>query len=260
MPYASVGEEKIYYAQHPSPTLRAPDLLLVHGAGGNHQLWGSTVRNLLAANVYALDLPGHGRSGGIGRCSIADIADFVLAFMDVLHLRQAIIAGHSMGGATALQMALRDPQRIQGLVLVGAGARLRVLPAILEHVLSDFEHTVDFICESAYSVGTSRELVRQGQRQMLQVAPQTILDDFSACNAFDVTERLVEIRCPTLVICGTEDRLTPVKYATLLAEKIPGAELKLIEGAGHMVMTEKPGLVAEAIEMALTRWSAVHSN
>jgi pimeloyl-ACP methyl ester carboxylesterase len=95
---------------------------------------------------------------------------------------------------------------------------------------------------------------------MLQVAPQTIHDDFSACNAFDVTERLGEIRCPTLVICGTEDRLTPVKYATLLAERIPGAELKLIEGAGHMVMTEKPDLVAEAIEMALTRWSAVHSN
>jgi len=260
MPYASVGEERIYYTEHPSPTLRAPHLILVHGAGGNHQLWGSTVRNLHAANVYALDLPGHGRSGGTGRWSIADIADFMLAFMDVLQLQQAIIAGHSMGSATALQMALRDPQRVQGLVLVGAGARLRVLPAILEQVLSDFEHTVDFICESAYSARTSRELVRQGQRQMLQVAPQTIHDDFSACNAFDVTERLGEIRCPTLVICGTEDRLTPVKYATLLAERIPGAELKLIEGAGHMVMTEKPDLVAEAIEMALTRWSAVHSN
>lgn len=256
MPYTAVGEDKVFYAYHRSSGLRAPHLILVHGAGGNHQLWGSAVRNLRSVNVYALDLPGHGRSGGTGRWSIKEYSAFVLAFMDALHLDRAVIAGHSMGGAIAMHTALHYPQRVSGLVLVGTGARLRVLPAILDGVLSDPAGTVELICEYAYAPTTSRELVRQGQRQMLEVAPQTIHDDFGACNAFDVMERLGEIRCPVLVICGTEDRLTPPKYATFLAEKIAGAELKLIEGAGHMVMTEKPDAVAGAVEAALARWKA----
>jgi pimeloyl-ACP methyl ester carboxylesterase len=256
MPYTNVGEESIYFACHRSPTLNAPHLILVHGAGGNHQLWGSTVRRLKAAHVYALDLPGHGRSGGVGRCSIPDYAVFVRGFMDALGLERAVIAGHSMGSATALQMALTDPQRVSGLVLVGSGARLRVLPAVLGGILSNYESTVDLICESAYSSRAPRELVRQGQHQMLQVPAQTIHDDFAACNVFDVMQLLNQIRCPALVICGTDDRLTPPKYAAFLSERIAGAELELIDGAGHMVMTEKPELVARAIEAALTRWQA----
>ncbi|MGB9879344.1 MAG: alpha/beta fold hydrolase, partial [Anaerolineae bacterium] len=118
----------------------------------------------------------------------------------------------------------------------------------------DFERTVALICEYAYSPNAPKELVRQGQRQMLQVAPQVIHNDFAACNAFDIMERLGEIRCPTLVICGTEDKLTPPKYATFLTERIAGAELALIEGAGHMVMMENPEDVALAIASALAKW------
>ncbi len=256
MPYATVGEERVFYAYHRSPNLEAPHLILVHGAGGNHLLWGSAVRTVRAANVHALDLPGHGRSGGAGRWSIADYATSVLGFMDALQLKKAVIVGHSMGGAIALQMALRYPQRVSGLVLAGTGARLRVLPAVLDGILSEPHSTIELICQSAYSSHASPQLVRQGKRQMLEVAPQTIHDDFAACNAFDIMERLGEVRCPTLVICGTEDRLTPPKYAAFLAERIACAELKLIESAGHMVMTEKPILVAGAIESALARWRA----
>lgn len=254
MPYVTVADERIFYAYHASADLKAPHLILVHGAGENHQLWGHAIRNLGAADVYALDLPGHGRSSGTGRWSIADYASFVFGFMDALRFEQAIIAGHSMGGATAMQMALGHPQRVSGLVLVGTGARLRVLPAILDGTLSDFEDTIKLICEYAYSPHAPPQLVRQGQRQMLKVAPQTVHDDYAACDAFDIMERLGEIRCPTLVICGTDDALTPPKYSTFLAERIANAGLKWIEGAGHMVMIEKPNLVAEAIESALARW------
>ena len=254
MPYTAVGEESIFYAHRPTATPKAPHLILVHGAGGNHQLWGYAIRNLGAANTYALDLPGHGRSNGTGRWTIAGYADFVLDFMDALQLEAAVVAGHSMGGATAMTMALHHPQRVAGLVLVGTGARLRVLQAILDGTLSNFEDTIQLICEYAYSPDAPRQLVRQGQRQMLDVAPQTIHDDFAACNTFDIMERVGEIRCPTLVICGTEDRLTPPKYAQYLAEGIAGAELKWVEGAGHMVMIEKPDRVAALLEAALSGW------
>jgi pimeloyl-ACP methyl ester carboxylesterase len=254
MPYTNVGDERIFYAHHAGVGPRGPHLILLHGAGGNHQHWGHAIRSLGPATTYALDLPGHGRSAGTGRSSIADYASFVVDFMDAQQLEHAIIAGHSMGGATAMQMALGYPQRVSGLVLVGTGARLRVLPVILEGTLSSFEDTIKLICEYAYSPLTSRQLVSQSQRHMLKVAPQTFHDDFAACDAFDIMERLGEIRCPALVICGTEDAMTPPKYATFLADRIANAELELVEGAGHMVMIEKPDLVAAAIGSALAKW------
>jgi len=254
MPYAIAGGERIFYAFHRSSLPDAPHLILIHGAGGNHQHWGGAVRKLRAANVYALDLPGHGRSGGSGLTSITDYASRVRQFLDALGIERAFLAGHSMGGAIAMQASLSYPERVSGLILVGSGARLRVLRAILDGMLSDPAATIELICATAYSAWTPRELVRQGQLQMLKVAPQTIHDDFAACNAFDVMDRLQEMRFPTLVVCGTEDRLTPVKYSTFLQEKIVGAELKLIEGSGHMVMTEKPEALAEALESVLAKW------
>ena len=255
MPYTTVSGERVFYTRRTALPPEAPHLILVHGAGGNHQHWGAAIRNLHSANVYAVDLPGHGRSSGKGLGAIADYASFVVGFMDALGLQQAIIAGHSMGGATAMTTALNYPQRVAGLVLVGTGARLRVLPKILEGTLKDFENTVEFICGYAYAQQAPREVVYRGQQQMLQVSPQTIHDDFAACNAFDITGLLGQIRCPTLIICGTEDTLTPPKYASFLAERIAGAEFKLVEGGGHMVMVEKADQVAEAIASALARWN-----
>jgi len=155
-----------------------------------------------------------------------------------------------------MTVALNYPQRVAGLVLVGTGARLRVLPQILEGTLNDFENTVELICRYAYSPQAPRELVYRGQQQMAQVVPQTIHDDFVACNTFDIMERLGEIRCPTLILCGTEDALTPPKYASFLAERIAGADFKPVEGAGHMVMVEKADEVAQAIASALTKWGS----
>jgi pimeloyl-ACP methyl ester carboxylesterase len=74
-----------------------------------------------------------------------------------------------------------------------------------------------------------------------------LLGDFRACDAFDVRERLGDISVPTLVIGGTEDRLTPPKFSEYLREHIPNTQLLLVEEAGHMVMLEQPAVVTEAI-------------
>jgi len=132
-------------------------------------------------------------------------------------------------------------------VLVGTGARLRVLPRILTGILVDFKPTVELVCRYAYAGQAPLELAQRGQEQMLTVPAQTIHDDFAACNAYDVTDRLGELRCPTRVVCGTEDALTPYKYSTFLTERIAGAKLHLVEGAGHMVMVEKGEEVAQVI-------------
>jgi len=247
MPYVQISDERVFYAYHAATLGEAPSVLLVHGAGGSHLHWGYEVRSLPEANVYAVDLPGHGRSGGSGRCSVAAYVESILGFMEVLELERAVVVGHSMGSAIALTLGIDHPERAQGLVLIGSGARLRVLPAILQGLLSDFDATVKTIVSYCYGGGATEQMKRLGLRQMLAVGARVLHDDFVACDSFDVMGRLESLRAPTLIITGAEDVMTPPKYAQYLVEYVEGSQLTLIEGAGHMVMLERDKLVAQAI-------------
>jgi pimeloyl-ACP methyl ester carboxylesterase len=247
MPYVTIVGERTFYALYQGDVRGKRNLVLVHGAGGSHLDWPSPLRRLREANVYALDLPGHGRSEGAGRSPIAAYRDFVLAFLDALDLEKAIVVGHSMGGAISLDLALHYPDRLDGLILVGSGARLRVAPAILTGILSDFEATVDLVCDYAFGPSASEQLKRLGRQRLLKTPPEVLHGDYTACDAFDVMARLGEVRCPTLVVGGTADGLTPSKYSIYLRDHIPGAELVLVDAAGHMVMLEKPEVVTKAI-------------
>jgi pimeloyl-ACP methyl ester carboxylesterase len=252
MPWAqldNLGRERIFYALHrPRETSnKVPALVCVHGAGGSHLNWPAEIRRLPGAAVYALDLPGHGRSTGTGRETIDEYAAVLVSFLDALSLPDAVVAGHSMGSAVALEMSLSHPERIRGQVLVGGGARLRVAPAILQGILEDFEGAVQIIIDWAYSPDAPADLKRSGRELMNSTSPKVMHGDLLACDAFDVMDRLGEIHTPTLVIAGTADRLTPVKYATFLAQHVAGAESLLIENAGHMVMLERPQEVGAAV-------------
>jgi len=254
MPYVLTPgtRERLYYALHRAGAPATP-LLLIHGAGGNHLQWPAALRRLPDADVYALDLSGHGRSEGQGCQSIAAYRDAVLELMEGLHMERAVLVGHSMGGAIALEMALRYPNRMAGLVMIGSGARLRVAPALLQGLQSDFPRAVELLCLRLFAEDAPEQLRRTGCQQLLQADPQVVYDDFVACDRFDSMGELGRVETPTLVIGGTADRMTPPKYSRYLAEQIPGASLELIPGGGHMVMLEQPQPVARAISAFLGR-------
>jgi len=105
---------------------------------------------LQGANLYALDLPGHGRSAGEGRASVDAYAGSLQAFLEALALTRAILVGHSMGGAIVQLLALEDSSMVGGLILVGTGARLRVLPSLLDGLANDFEETIEALLGYAY--------------------------------------------------------------------------------------------------------------
>jgi pimeloyl-ACP methyl ester carboxylesterase len=248
MPYA----EKLFYAVSGGAGERrgkgAFPLVLLHGAGGSRLNWPPEMRRLTGTTVYTLDLPGHGRSSGGGRAAIEDYAADVVAFLDAVDIDCAVIVGHSMGGAIALTMALNSPERVTGLVLVATGARLRVAPSILERISIDFEAVMGIITRYAWSREAPSELVDLGRERFREAGADVLLGDLTACDRFDVMERLEEIDVPTLVIAGSADRLTPVEYAHHLTEHISSARLVVVEGAGHMVMLERPAEVAQAIQ------------
>ena len=247
MPYLDVGGRGAHYLHRaPVPAGSLP-LVYLHGAGGTHQHWLYQVRDLPQTPTYALDLPGHGQSTGPGYDSIHAYADWLIAFLDAAGLGQTVLAGHSMGGAIALQAALQHPGRVAGLVLIATGARLRVAPGLLDAIRLDFSAAIGLMGDWAYGPEALPEVVRLGQRQLAAAGPEILHNDFRACDGFNVLDRLGEIAAPTLILCGTLDRMTPTKYSTYLRDNILGASLLLVEGAGHMLMIEDPGAVARAL-------------
>jgi len=216
-------------------------LIFVHGSGGSHLLWNHQRRFFEKSyNVVAVDLPGHGEAGSEGEESIEAYAEHLFHLLRVLPGSAFCLFGHSLGGAIVQQFTLIYPQYVEALVLVGTGARLRVLSKILEGIQERFEETVKMVCNYAFSKETSRDMLAKGVETMLKARPAVLYGDFAACDRFDIMGLVGTIRVPTLVICGGDDMMTPPKYARFLAEKMKGARLEIIDGAGHMVMIEKP--------------------
>ena len=137
-----------------------------------------------------------------------------------------------------------------GLVLLGSGSRLRVAPAILESTTNEatFPLAVKTITEWSFGSNAPDRLKELATQRMGETRPTVLHSDFLACNNFDVSDRLGEIKIPTLILCGAEDKMTPPKYSKYLHKHIPNSELTTIEKAGHMVMLENPHEVADAIE------------
>ncbi|NLA11519.1 MAG: alpha/beta hydrolase [Firmicutes bacterium] len=254
MPRIDLDGLSIFYAGALSP--EQPALLFCHGAGGTHRHWLSQVQGLQGrAAPLAVDLPGHGASGGNPAAEIALYREFIHDFSAALGLNEFILAGHSMGGAIALDYALHYGESITGLILVGSGARLRVAPPFLELCRAGTvpPELIDF----AYSPAAPAELLEAARQEMAAVPPQTYLADFTACNSFDCMERLAEITRPVLLICGEADMMTPLKYSRHLKEQLPRAELVEVKGAGHMVMLEAPQQVNDAIASFLRKSGGV---
>ena len=226
-----------------------PALLLIHGAAGSRLFWPPAIRRLEGVEVYALDLPGHGATGGEASPTLDGYASAVKAWMEAVGLRRAVCAGHSMGSAIALTLGLMSPEALAGLILVGSGASLRVNPLLLDLSGSPatYRQAVDLIVEWSFGSQTPPRLLELASRRMGDVPARVLHADLEACSRFDVRSQIGNITLPALVICGSEDRMTPPKLSQALAEALPRSRLHMVEGAGHMVMLEQPEAVAAAI-------------
>jgi len=243
MGIVNVKGTDIYY-QHVPEDVEQGSLLYIHGSGGSHEVWHRQMK--LGLNSFALDLPGHGGSGGVAATSIDQSAASVIDFISVGQLpRPLYLVGHSMGAAIALTCALNYPQLLDGLILIGAGQRMKVLPSLLDD-LSQGKSNPDFI-RLAFSPQTPESMVAARVKIFGEASPAVLYADFSACNNFDISENLGEIALPSLVIVGVDDRLTPLKLSQYLASHIGNSRLEAIDGAGHYVMIEKPAEVNRLI-------------
>jgi pimeloyl-ACP methyl ester carboxylesterase len=187
--------------------------------------------------------------------SVADYALDVSTQLELRDLSAICLAGHSLGGAIALHMAVYFPSQVGSLALIGTGARLRVAPQLLEMAASDPGKTTALVAEMGFASGDSSEAAEEYQREERAplAAPGVLYRDLAACDAFDRMADLDRIRQPSIIITGEEDRMTPPKYALYLKDHLANSTLAMIPDAGHFVPYEQPEAVAAALASWLSR-------
>ena len=226
-------------------------IVFIHGSGDNARIWRSQLEHFGINRAFAIDLPGHGQriDSLPEEVSVMDYASSAHEIIfDELHLDHPIIAGHSLGGAIALMMGLEYALELGGLILIGTGARLRVHPDLLKGAKETPQQTNLQLQRLAIADTTNPAVLASPSDEQAKTQPNMLYRDLAACNIFDVMSRLSDIHLPTLIVCGAEDRLTPVKYSEYLHSHIAGSTLHIIPLAGHYVFREQPEAVNRAIE------------
>jgi pimeloyl-ACP methyl ester carboxylesterase len=223
-----------------------PVAVLVHGAGMDHGVWAEQAAALTRCgwSVLAVDLPGHGRSGGEALTSIAAMADRLAKLLAAAGV-QAIVAGHSMGALVALDLAARHPERVRAVALIGAAPAMPVHPGLIAAAAEDLPSAVSMITAWGFSTPEPADHIRH----LLETSrPGLLCTDLKACDSYAEGEATARrIACPAVVIAGGADRMVPVAKSQELAAVIPGCRVVELDGAGHMLMAERPAEISDAL-------------
>ncbi len=239
-----------------------PAVVLLHGAGMDHTVWSLQSRYLAhhGRSVLAVDLPGHGRSGGVALAGIAALADWVAALLDAVGVARAALIGHSMGALVALDAAARHPHRVEALALLGIAESMPVHPDLLAAAASDdpaaAASAVDLVVgwghgprgHAGGNPTPGLALIPAGRRLMRQGRPGVLGVDLAACDAYrQGVEAAAAVDCPALFLLGALDRMTPAKAGRSLAARVKLSQVVTVPATGHMVMTEAPDATLDAL-------------
>jgi pimeloyl-ACP methyl ester carboxylesterase len=235
-----------------------PVVVFVHGAGCDHSVWQLPARSFAwhGRSVLAIDLPGHGRSAGPPLGSILDMARWVGAVLDAADVKEAALVGHSMGAAIALEAAAAMPDRVMRIALIGTAAAVPVHPDLLSTAKEEPERA--YLMMTAWAHAAAAKLGGNPAPGMWMTGgtlalfarngPGVLHADLEACGAWRTgPEAARKVGCPALVVIAANDVMTPAKAGRELANRIPAARSVVIADCGHMLLTEAPDAVLDAL-------------
>lgn len=236
-----------------------PAVLFLHGAGFDRTVWRLQTRWFAhhGRSVLAVDLPGHGWSDGLALSSIAVMAEWTAALIEAAGLEKAALVGHSMGGLVALETAARFPDKVRALGLCGVAAEMPVHPEMLDSAKADTPKVQELM--TFWGIGNALHkggMVSPGlwlRRESLAVLSANkagvIHADLAACNAYkDAPVRAAAVKCPTVLVLGDGDLMTPAAKAKPLAAAIAGSRTVVIANSGHFMIVERPDESLEALK------------
>jgi pimeloyl-ACP methyl ester carboxylesterase len=238
-----------------------PAAVLIHGAGMDHTVWALQARSLAHRGraVLAPDMPGHGRSEGPTLSSIGAMAAWLVAFMNAADIADAALIGHSMGSLIALEAAASAPGRVRRLALLGVAGRMPVHPDLLKAAREDRPLAAELIVSwghgpaGHFGGNPAPGLWRMGsvQRLLNRASEGVLASDLVACDAYDAEAAAARVACPSLLLLGSADRMTPAGKAKALAAALSHSETRILPGVGHMMMSEAPDAVIDALLLFL---------
>lgn len=235
-----------------------PSVVFVHGAGMDHTIWTLQTRYFAhhGRNVLAVDLPGHGRSGGTPHDSIGALADWLIRFFDAAQLDKAALVGHSMGALVALEAAARAPTRVWALALLGVAGRMPVHPDLLKSAARGEHAAVDLVASWGFGrrahLGGARApglwMLGGGIRLLERDQNGALSLDLNACDSYKLAaDAAAKVACPVLLLAGELDRMTPPSGARDLAAQFQDSRIVIVSGAGHLMMVEQPDSTLDAL-------------
>ncbi len=236
-----------------------PTIVFLHGAGFDRTAWRLQTRWFAhhGRSVLAVDFPAHGWSDGPALGSIADMADWTARLVEAAGLKQAALVGHSMGALVALDCAARHPDKVRALGLCGVAVEMPVHPEMLESAKANTLKVQELM--TFWGMGNALHkggMVSPGlwlRRESLAVLaanlPDVIHTDLAACNAYkDAPARAAAVKCPTVLVLGDGDLMTPAPKAKPLTAAIAGSKTVVIANCGHFMMVERPDETLEALK------------
>lgn len=247
-----------------------PTLVFIHGVLNDHSVWILQTRYLAhhGFNVLAIDLPGHGRSGGDAPKSVEEAAQFIEALLDAAGVQHAALIGHSWGSLIGLETAARLKDRITKLALVGTAFPMKVSPALIEASLNEpmkalqmvnvFSRATLAAPPSALGPGTwvYGASMALGRRVLASNPKVNIFHrGFVACDSYaNGLEAMAQITCPVLFLLGASDQMTPARAAKSLIDqaKTSGKHFSVVTvPMGHHQMNESPEETLQALQTFL---------
>ncbi|CAN5698717.1 alpha/beta hydrolase [soil metagenome] len=236
-----------------------PAVIFLHGAGFDRTAWRLQTRWFAhhGRSVLAADFPGHGWSDGPALTSIAAMADWTAALIAETGVKQAALVGHSMGALVALDCAARHGDKVRALGLCGVASEMPVHPEMLESAKANTLKVQELM--TFWGLGNALHkggMVSPGlwlRRESLAVLagnqPDVIHADLAACNAYkDAPARAAALKCPTVLVLGDGDLMTPAAKAKALSAAIAGSKTVVIPSSGHFMMIERPDEALDALK------------
>ena len=239
------------------PTDDADAVLFIHGAGFDHSVWVLPARYFArhGLRVIAPDLPAHGRSAGEALDSIERMADWIVELIDATVPKgvNTTVVGHSMGSLVALALADRHPDKVNKVALLGTSSPMPVGPPLLNAAKDNhhaaFEMANTWSHSTVGRIGASQNPglsnFNSGERWLERMPPDVYHADLAACNAYQREGGSLD--ASTLVIIGSEDKMTQPKAGLSVADTIEAERTVMLNGSGHAMLSEQPNEVLDAL-------------
>ncbi|HUE78656.1 MAG TPA: alpha/beta fold hydrolase [Sphingomicrobium sp.] len=223
----------------------AVPILFLHGVGSDRSVWAPQLAHFGSARrALAFDYPGYGESDPAATGTTRDdFAATILAAMAELSIKRAHVCGLSLGGVIAIAMHHAAPERCASLILADSFAVHPDGQAIFDRSIAASEQMSELAAArtpALLAAGASEALHSQVRETLARIDPEAFRIGTEAVWLADQSDRAAAIGVPTLVLVGDQDTVTPPELSRELAEAIPGAELHILAGAGHLANIERP--------------------